>query len=113
MAETATLVTTTTKIKSTDTVATIKSLLDLLEIPYPRSATKAELLPLVPDSNLAEAPLSNEASSSELLATDYVVQQGDTIASIATRHGMSVAKLKELNPPLKLKFKTGCVLKLI
>lgn len=108
----------TATVSQANTIAQIKALLDGLGIPYPSSATKTELLLLVPADHLevdettpeapTEAPAPQEATQPEpepVPAYDptlYTVVEGDTIAGIATRYGMSVAKLKALNVPLNV-----------
>ncbi len=54
----------------------------------------------------------NEAKAASTAVTTYTVKSGDTLSGIATRHGISVAKLKELNNLKSNNIKPGQKLKL-
>lgn len=53
MADKAVIITPAIQLSMNDTIATIKSLLDLLGIPYPSTAVKSELFALLPATNIA------------------------------------------------------------
>ena len=136
-------------ITENNTVAEIKAYLDEKGISYLSSATKAELLALVPveEAPVEEAPVE---APTELVAEEtpveapvepapivsepvitwetmieahpeepkpvytdvYTVQPGDTLASIANAHMMSVGKLKKLNNLSLMTVTVGRVLRL-
>ena len=74
-------------------------------------ASFVETVELVDGIYPEEAVLS-EKDLKVLLTTEaeeqsYLVQQGDTVASVAEKIGISVQKLKELNPTMGLELKAG------
>lgn len=132
-------------ITENNTVVEIKAYLDEKGISYPSSATKAELLALVPveEAPVEETPVEPVAEETPIEApiepapivsepvvtwetmiaahpeepkpvyTDvYTVQPGDTLASIANAHMMSVGKLKKLNNLSLMTVTVGRVLRL-
>lgn len=95
MADTATIITPDTKLTMNDTVATIKSLLDLLGISYPATAVKSDLFALLPAANVdtTATVVSDTANAVASDAAQDVAQSSavDSSASLADSNATSAS----------------------